>query len=72
MGIESLSSFLQQVFAFSGKNFTAALDTNSALWLNTFHAGANQHPGGLDGRLRADSLSLVLLMPAYLPSKSSR
>jgi len=60
-----MSSHLQRVFAFFGKNATASLDMNSALWLNTIHAGANQHPGGPNARLRADSLSLVLLTPAY-------
>jgi len=56
-------------FAFSeGKSSPAqaALDTVLTLWPNREYAGTNQHTGGHHARLRADALSLVLLLtPAF-------
>jgi hypothetical protein len=65
MAIESMSSHTKRVSHFCLKISTAALDINSPLWLNTGYAGANKHSRSSNARFQADSLSLVLLTPAY-------
>ena len=55
----------REIYCVSWKNSSVVLDTISTLWPNTKYAGANQHPGCLNARLRADSLSLVLLTSAH-------
>jgi hypothetical protein len=56
----------REIYCVSWKNSSVVLDMISTLWPNTKYAGENQHPGRPHARLRADALSLVLLLtPAY-------
>jgi hypothetical protein len=59
-GFSGCQANREQTKRFSSKQHDA-LDTLSALWLNTTHAGVDLHPSALHDRYRADALLLVLL-----------